>query len=304
MGREKVVKIEGKEVKLTNLDKVFWPKEKYTKSDLMKHYQALSDVILPYLKDRPESLNRFPDGIEGESFYQKDMDHKGPDWLEIFEHDSDEAGKLIHYLLCQDKATLAYMVNLGCIDINPWNSRVQSPDNPDFMIIDLDPEDIGFDKVVEAALLVHDVLDSIGVEGYPKTSGKTGIHIYIPLEAKYSYEQCRHFGQLIGTLAHQQEPSFTSIERKPANRQKKVYLDYLQNSRGQTLAAPYSIRPVEGAWMSTPLKWKEVNNKLHPSQFTIENAQQRLDKVGDIWKPVLGKGIDLQACLKKLENLL
>lgn len=293
--------IEGKEVKLTNLDKVYFPKDGYTKSHVMKHYQALADVILPYLKDRPESLNRFPDGIEGESFYHKDIEHH-PDWAEIFERDSDEGHKKIHYLVCNDKATLAYMTNLGCIDLNPWSSRTQKPEYPDFMIIDLDPEDIGFDKVVEAALLVHDVLDSIGVEGYPKTSGKTGIHIYIPLGAKYTYEQCRHFGQLVATLAHQQEPEFTSIERKPANRQKKVYLDYLQNSLGQTLAAPYSIRPVQGAWMSTPLEWKEVNSKLHPSQFTIENAEKRLDKVGDIYKPIIGKGIDLGAALKQLET--
>lgn len=295
------MEIEGKEVKLTNLDKVYFPKDGYTKSHVMKHYQALADVILPYLKDRPESLNRFPDGIEGESFYHKDIEHH-PDWAEIFERDSDEGHKKIHYLVCNDKATLAYMTNLGCIDLNPWSSRTQKPEYPDFMIIDLDPEDIGFDKVVEAALLVHDVLDSIGVEGYPKTSGKTGIHIYIPLGAKYTYEQCRHFGQLVATLAHQQEPEFTSIERKPANRQKKVYLDYLQNSLGQTLAAPYSIRPVQGAWMSTPLEWKEVNSKLHPSQFTIENAEKRLDKVGDIYKPIIGKGIDLGAALKQLET--
>lgn len=301
MGKEKLVEIEGKQVKLTNLDKVWFPKDRYTKSHIMKHYQSLAEVVLPYVKDRPESLNRFPDGIEGESFYQKDLEHH-PDWAEIYEDKSDT--KTVNYLVCNDKATLAYMVNLGCIDLNPWNSRVASPDRPDYMIIDLDPEDIGFEKVVESALLVADVLSSIGVEGYPKTSGKTGIHIYIPLGAKYTYEQCRHFGQLVATLAHQQEPGFTSIERKPINRQKKVYLDYLQNSEGQTLASPYSVRPVEGAWVSTPLKWSEVNKKLHPSQHTIENIEKRVDKVGDLFKPVLGKGIDLEACLQKLSGLL
>src|SRR5687768_7881799 len=169
MSRDKVVNIEGKEVKFTNLDKVYWPKEGYIKSHLLKHYQALADVILPYLKDRPENLNRHPDGIAGENFYQKNLE-KHPDWAEIFEDKSDE-GKTVHYFVCQDKASLAYMTNLGCIEINPWNSRTQSPDNPDYLIIDLDPEDIGFDKVVETALLVNDVLDSIGVPGYPKTSG-------------------------------------------------------------------------------------------------------------------------------------
>ncbi len=302
MGRDKVVEIEGKEVNFTNLDKVYWPKEGYTKSDLLKYYQSMAEAILPYLKDRPESLNRHPHGIDGESFYQKNVE-KHPDWAKTFE-DKSEEGKTVHYLLCQDKATLAYMANLGCIEINPWNSRIQKPDNPDFLIIDLDPEAIGFEKVVEAAQVVRRVLEKIGATGHPKTSGKTGIHIYIPLGAKYDYEQCRQFGQLIATVAHQNAPDFTSIERKPAKRQKKVYLDYLQNSRGQTLAAPYSIRPVEGAWASTPLKWEEVTKKLHPSQFTMKNLQQRVDKVGDLWAPVLGKPINLKSCLTQLQKSL
>lgn len=297
-----MVEIEGKEVNFTNLDKVYWPKEGYTKSDLLKYYQSMAEAILPYLKDRPESLNRHPHGIDGESFYQKNVE-KHPDWAKTFE-DKSEEGKTVHYLLCQDKATLAYMANLGCIEINPWNSRIQKPDNPDFLIIDLDPEAIGFEKVVEAAQVVRRVLEKIGATGHPKTSGKTGIHIYIPLGAKYDYEQCRQFGQLIATVAHQNAPDFTSIERKPAKRQKKVYLDYLQNSRGQTLAAPYSIRPVEGAWASTPLKWEEVTKKLHPSQFTMKNLQQRVDKVGDLWAPVLGKPINLKSCLTQLQKSL
>lgn len=300
-GREKIVEIGGEEVKFTNLDKVYWPKEGYTKSDLLKYYQAVAEVMLPYLKDRPESLNRHPNGIEGDNFFQKNLeDH--PEWVKTWAHKSDSDEKTVNYLVCNDKATLAYMANLGCIEINPWNSRTQSSTKPDFMIIDLDPEDIGFDKVVEAAQVVREVLDSIGVPGYPKTSGKTGIHIYIPLGAKYSYEQCRHFGQLIATMAHVKATDFTSIERKPSNRQKKVYLDYLQNSEGQTLAAPYSVRPVEGAQVSAPLKWEEVTKKLKPRQFTIKNMQKRLDKVGDLWQPVVGPGIDLAKALKTLES--
>ncbi len=294
-GRDKIVEINGHEVKFTNLDKVYFPKDGITKSEVLKYYQAMAEVILPYLKDRPENLNRHPHGVGGESFYQKNVETH-PDWVGIFEDKSDE-NKTVHYLVCQDKAALAYMANLGCIEINPWNSRTQKPEHPDYMIIDLDPEDIGFDKVVEAAAVVHDILEKLGVPSYPKTSGKTGLHIYIPLGAKYTYEQCRQFGQIIATMAHHKAPDFTSIERHPSKRQQKVYLDYLQNSKGQTLAAPYSVRPVDGAWVSTPLEWKEVTKKLHPSQFTIKNIQARVDKVGDIYQPILGKGINLAKIL-------
>jgi len=294
-GREKIVEIEGKEVKFTNLDKVYFPKDGITKSDLLKYYQSIAEVILPYLKDRPENLNRHPNGVGGDNFYQKNLESH-PEWAEIFADKSDE-DKVVHYLVCQDKAALAYMANLGCIEINPWNSRTGKPEHPDYMIIDLDPEDIGFNKVVETAMVVHEVLEALSVPSYPKTSGKTGIHIYIPLGAKYTYEQCRQFGQIIATMAHHKAPDFTSVERHPSKRQKKVYLDYLQNSKGQTLAAPYSVRPVDGAWVSTPLEWSEVTKKLHPSQFTIKNLQKRLDKKGDIYKGVLGKGIDLAKTL-------
>lgn len=290
-------------LKLTNQQKVYWPDEGYTKGDLVNYYAEVADWILPYLKDRPQSLNRFPNGIKGPSFYQKDMDTKViPAWLRtepVFSESNDEN---LDYLICNDKATLMYMANLGCIEINPWNSRLKSLEKPDWMVIDLDPEDIDFKEVVKAALATKKVCDKLEIDCYCKTSGATGLHIYIPLGAKYEYAIVRSFGQLLATQIHELLPDTTSMVRQPKNRQKKVYLDYLQNSKGQTLAAPYSVRPKPGATVSTPLEWSEVNAKLHPSQFTIKNIFKRLDKKGDLWKPVLGKGVDIKSVLKKLEE--
>jgi bifunctional non-homologous end joining protein LigD len=287
------------DVKTTHRDKVYWPEDNLTKGDLLDYYQRIAPMILPYLKDRPESMHRFPNGIHGESFYHKDLE-TAPDWAKTAVIHSDSEHKDINYLLCQDEATLLYMVNLGCIELNPWNSRTANLEKPDWCVIDLDPEDIGFDAVVETALAVKEVLDKAEIPSYPKTSGATGIHIYIPMEAKYTYDQVKDFAQIIAVLANKKVPKITSLERSPAKRQGKVYLDYLQNRHGQTLAAPYSVRPRPGATVSTPLTWDEVNAKLSPQQHTIHTIEARLKKVGDLWAPVLGPGIDLAVTLSKL----
>jgi bifunctional non-homologous end joining protein LigD len=291
------------DLKLTHLDKVFWPKEKFTKGDVIDYYDRIADYILPYLKDRPESLNRHPDGIAGPSFFQKDMDHMPPDWVKTQKVYSESNDEYINYLVCNDKASLLYMVNLGCIEINPWFSRIKHLDKPDYAVLDLDPEDIGFEKIIEVALVAHKILDNLEVANFCKTSGATGMHIYIPLGAKYSYEQAKHFTQLIALMVNKKLPDFTSLERNPKLRQKKIYLDYLQNRKGQTLAAPYSLRPKPGAPVSTPLEWKEIKKGLKPSDFDIENIFARLKKKGDLFAPVLEEGIDLKSALKKIEKM-
>ncbi len=293
--------IDGHAVKLTNLNKVYWPREKYTKRDLISYYRDIAPFILPYLKDRPQSLNRHPNGIERESFYQKDIDHHPP-WVKTVKIHSDSGDRDINFALCQDEATLVYLANLGCIELNPWSSRLGMLDRPDYLVVDLDPEDTSFDEVVAAAIAVRKTLEQAGVQGFCKTSGKTGLHIYVPLGARYPYEQARQFAEIIARLAHRILPKSTSVVRSPTKRQKKVYLDYLQNREGQTLAAPYSLRPVPGAWVSTPLKWEEVKPGLDPSQFTLRTMAKRLDKVGDLWQPVLGSGIDLIKCLERLQS--
>ncbi|MEO8066032.1 MAG: non-homologous end-joining DNA ligase [Candidatus Doudnabacteria bacterium] len=303
MQPETIAKIDGKELTLTHQDKIFWPKEKYSKGDLIAYYDKIAPYILPYLKDRPESLNRHPNGIAGKSFFQKDVDHIPPGWVLTEKIHSDSAEKTINYLVCQDKATLLYMANLGCIEINPWSSRTGRLHHPDFMIIDLDPEKISFDRVVEVAQTVRKVLNSLKIPSFCKTSGATGLHIYVPMGAKYNYEQVRHMAHQIAIVVNSKLPNITSLERHPAKRQKKVYLDYLQNNKGQTLAAAYSVRPKPGATVSTPLEWKEVKKGLRPSQFTIKNIFARLKKKGDLWKPVLGKGIDLKKVSKKIEKI-
>lgn len=245
-------------------------------------------------------MHRYPNGINAPGFYQKDLDiEKIPSWLKSKKIYSESTDEYVDYLLCNDKATLLYMVNLGCIDINPWNSIIQHINNPSWMVIDLDPEKIDFKAVVKTALTVKDVLEELNITCYCKTSGATGLHIYVPLQDKYNYETVKIFAQLIAHKTHLRLPDITSLERMPKKRQRKVYIDYLQNRIGQTLAAAYSIRPKAGATVSTPLEWKEVNNKLSPLQFTIKNILKRIDKKGDLWKPVLGKGVNLDKIIKK-----
>jgi bifunctional non-homologous end joining protein LigD len=289
---------------LTHVDKVYWPKEGYTKGDLLRYYDEVADFILPYLRDRPQSLHRHPNGIEAKSFFQKDMSKQTvPAGIETVVIPSGHKAKAISYLLCQDKFALLYIANLGCIELNPWNSRVGTLDRPDYLILDLDPGDLAFDHVVETAQTVRRVLDEIEVPSVCKTSGKRGLHIEVPLGAKYDYDQARQFAQIVATIVHRKLPATTSVMRSPSRRQNQVYLDCFQNARGQTLAAPYSVRPVAGAKVSTPLKWSEVKKGLNPARFTIQTVRRRLDRVGDLWQPVLGVGIDLQNSLQRLQKV-
>ena len=302
--KEQIVVVDKQELKFTNLNKFYWKKEKIAKRDLLNYYHRINPFILPYLKDRPQSLNRHPDGVGGMSFYQKDVTGKVPDWIKTYEYLSESDGEIKQFLVCTNEASLLYMANWGCIEMNPWHSRITTPENPDYCVIDLDPEEIPFQKVIETAQVVKKVLDELGVESYCKTSGASGLHIYIPLGAKYTYEQSKQLAELIVQFVHEEIPAFTSLERSPKKRQKKVYLDFLQNRTIQTLAAPYSLRPKESATVSTPLHWEEVKKGLLPTQFTMQNIFKRLEKEGDLFKPVLGKGIDLNKALTKVNTLL
>jgi bifunctional non-homologous end joining protein LigD len=293
-----VRKVNGHELKFTNLSKLYWPEDKVSKRDMFNYYYQVADYILPYLKDRPMSLNRFPGGIHGHSFYQKDVKGKAPEWADTFPYTTGD-GEDKEYLLGNDDATLLWMASLGCIEMNPWFSRSQSPDNPDYCVIDLDPDKNTFDQVIHVAQIVKEVLDKMEVPGYAKTSGSTGMHIYIPLGAKYSYDQSQMFAKIIVNLVHQQVPEFTSLERIVANRKGKMYLDFLQNRPGATIAGPYSLRPKPGATVSMPLDWEEVKPGMTMKDFTIFNALDRLKERGDLFKGVLGKGIDLS---KAIEN--
>lgn len=302
--KDNMVKIDGHQLTLSNLSKLYWPKEKITKGDLIAYYDGMAEYILPYLKDRPLSLKRNPNGIKDEGFYHKDAGEHAPSWVKTYDVESESSGKTVNYIVCNNKATLIYIANLGSIEINPWNSRTQKADYPTYMIIDIDPSPKNsFDQVVETALAVKKILDKAGVDAYCKTSGATGLHIYIPMGNKYTYEQARKFGQLVAGLTVEQLPKFTSVERSLKKRGNKIYVDFLQNSKGQTLASAYSVRPKKDATVSTPLLWKEVKKGLHPSQFTIMNIGKRVARMGDLFAEVLtNKSFSLQKALKNLEK--
>ena len=288
--------------RFTSLDKLYWPDEGITKGDLISYYETIAPFILPYLKNRPLSLRRNPNGIRDQGFYHKDAGDIAPSWMKTADIYAESTGKIVHYLVCNNVKSLLFIANLGCIEMNPWNSVTDKLDKPDYLILDIDPsEKNSFDQVVEVALVIKEILDKIKITGYCKTSGASGMHVYIPCGRKYSYDTVRDFAKILATMVHEQLPSFTTLERSLAKRKKtQIYIDYLQNSRGQTLASVYSARPKPGATVSTPLEWKEVKQGLHPSDFTINNIKKRADKKGDLFEGVLGKGVDIPSVLKKM----
>jgi bifunctional non-homologous end joining protein LigD len=299
---EVTLDIDGHRLKLTNLPKVFYPGEGITKRDVINYYDAVAPLILPHLRDRPLSLKRYPNGINEQFFFQKDAEGKVPDWVRLEPIFSDHNQDKIHYIICNDRATLIYLANLASIDQNPWMSRVGSLDNPDFALIDLDPtEGCPYSQIVEAAQLVKKTLDSIGLAGYPKTTGGDGMHIYIPLEPIYTFEQVRSFAELLSILVVNQNPDLFTTPRAVSRRKKaKVYFDYLQISSAKTIAAPYVLRAHPGAPVSTPLDWSEVKPGLDPAQFNIHNAMDRFDRTGDLFEAVLTKPQRLEPALEKV----
>ncbi len=289
-------------VKTTNLDKIYFPDEGITKGDVINYYIEMADYILPYLKGRPESLLRNPNGINAKGFFHKDAGEEAPSFVKSKKLYSESANKDIDYIICDNKPTLTYLNNLGCIEINPWHSTIEALNNPDYLIIDIDPsKENTFEQVIEAANVVKQILDKAGAASYCKTSGASGLHVYVPTAKKYNYEQVKDFAYLICMLSSEQIPGFTTLERNLQKRgHKHIYMDYLQNRRGQTIACAYSLRPKTGATISTPLLWKEVKSGLTPQDFNINNIIKRVKKAGDIFTPILGKGINLNKCLNNL----
>jgi bifunctional non-homologous end joining protein LigD len=301
--------LDGHQLKFTNLNKVLFPADGYTKRDLLNYYDAVAHLILPHLKDRPLSLKRYPNGIDAEYFFQKDMPANQGSWLRKVkiwsEHTESRRAGPVHYVFADDRASLLYLTNLACIDQNPWMSRIDSIDSPDFVLIDLDPYQCGYDKIVEAALLVRHVLRSLGLTGYPKTTGGDGMHIYIPLEPVYTYEDSRNFAELLARLVIAERPGLFTTPRSVAQRQPdRVYFDAQQNAKSKTIAAPYSARAYAHAPVSTPLQWSEVKKGLRPDQFTIRNAPQRFARTGDLFSGVLTKPQSIEAALQRIEKLL
>ena len=287
----------------SHLNKVFWPREGYTKGDLIRFYHEIADVLVPHLVDRPMVLERFPDGIDGESFYQKNAPDFLPEWIPTVEVESDSAEKTIRYILCNDRETLVYLANLACISQHPWSSRVDQLDHPDFLVIDLDPsEGVPFTIVTRVAQKVRQVVESLELCTYPKTSGATGMHILIPLEPRYSYQDVRHFAEIIGRLTVDGLQEIATFERSTEKRKNKVYVDYLQNGRGKTIVSPYCLRPLPGAPVSTPLEWSEVGPRLRPDSFNVKTIFRRLDAKGELFEGVWRNRQSLHDALEKLQQ--
>jgi len=289
-------------VVITNPKKVFWPDEGYTKSDLIDYYDAVSPWLLPYLKDRPLVLTRYPDGIKGKSFFQKDAPEWTPSWIRTARIHSHDVGRDIAYFVVDDRESLRYVVNLGTIPLHLWSSRLPSLDHPDWLVLDLDPKGAPFTDVVKVARALGRILEELALPSYVKTSGATGLHILLPLGARYDYDVTRTFARLLAVMGVEAEPAISTIARPLRSRGGKVYIDFGQNGRGQTIVAPFSVRPLPGAPVSCPLLWEEVTAKLDPARFTIKTAPARFQKLGDPLAPVLTGRIDVAAALRKLER--
>jgi bifunctional non-homologous end joining protein LigD len=301
--KEVALDTDGRSLKFTNLDKLYYPEDGYTKRDLLNYYAAVSPLLLPYLKDRPLSLKRYPNGIHEQFFFQKNTPEGYPAWLRT--ETIGEGGKAIRYVLAQDRASLLYLTNLGCIDQNPWMSRIGTLECPDFILIDLDPQECPFAKIVEAALLVRTKLDALGLEGYPKTTGGDGMHIYVPIENRYTYEEARSFAEIIARLAAAERPDLFTTPRSVAAREKnKVYFDYVQIAESKTISAPYVARAYPGAPVSTPLRWEEVVPGIEPTHFNIANTPARFARVGDLFEGTRTRPQRLEDAFAKLEKLV
>ncbi len=288
---------------ITNPAKVFWPDEGYTKSDLVGYYERVAPWLLPYLRDRPLVLARYPDGILGKSFFQKDAPEWAPEWIRRERIRAKGVERDIDYFVVDDVEALRYVANTGTIPLHLWASRVGTIERPDWLVLDLDPKGAPFTDVVKVALALRGILERLELPSYPKTSGATGLHILLPLGARYTYEETRTFARLLATLAVEAVPEISTIARVINARGGKVYVDFGQNGPGQTIVAPLSVRPLPGAPVSTPLRWPEVTARLDPRRFTIRTAPARLDKLGDPMAPVLGEGLDIAATLGRLDRV-
>jgi bifunctional non-homologous end joining protein LigD len=292
----------AKEVRLTNLKKVFWPADGYTKGDLVAYYEKVAPLLLPYLRNRPLVLTRYPDGIAGKSFYQKDAPEFAPAWVRTERVYSKDAEREIDYFVVDDVESLRYVANSGAIPLHLWASRLGSLERPDWLVLDLDPKGAPFTDVVKVAQALHRILDDLALPSYPKTSGATGLHILIPLGARYVDDEVRTFARLLAVLGVEAEPDISTIARPLRSRGGKVYIDFGQNGHGQTIVAPFSLRPLPGAPASCPLRWSEVTARLDPARFTIVTVPKRFDKMADPLVPVLTGEIDMAAALARMEQ--
>ncbi|HUP44500.1 MAG TPA: non-homologous end-joining DNA ligase [Thermoanaerobaculia bacterium] len=286
---EVILKFGPREVRLTNLKKLFWQKLKLTKRDLLQYYADVSPWLLPHVHDRAMVMKRYPNGAEGDFFYMKRAPSPRPDWIEICEIPHNEG--IVNFPIVQDLPSLLWLINLGCIDLNPWYARCDDTDRPDFLHFDLDPgPGAGFAKIREVALRVRDVLHSLGIPTWAKTTGSKGIHVYVPIRRGPTQKEVWTFAKAIAIELEARHPeSITAEYRRVKRPHGRVLVDYNQNAWGRTLASIYSVRPTPAASVSAPVTWKEVEEGIRIEDFRVDNIRQRLAEIGDLWKPVLAK---------------
>jgi bifunctional non-homologous end joining protein LigD len=300
-----VVKRGKREVRLSNLDKPFWPEEGITKGDLLAYYQAVAPVLVPHLKDRPFTMRRYPDGAYGKAFFQKDAPSHMPDWIPTFRalvsaREQARTKKWIDLPLVNDELALLWMVNMGCIDMNTWYSRVDRPDRPDFVLFDLDPTpEVPWSQTIEVALILKGLLDALGLTSFPKTSGGKGFHVLVPLDRRSTYEDTREFAEHVAGAIARLHPKLATTEWSKARR-RGVLIDSNQNGEGKTIASAYSVRPKPGAPVSTPVAWDEVNEQLDPSSYTMAVVLERVQRLGDLHAGLLTTRQSLSKALKSL----
>ncbi|MEX2282643.1 MAG: DNA ligase D [Gemmatimonadota bacterium] len=292
------------QVTLTNVDKVFFPEHNLTKGDLVAYYRAVAPWLLPYLKERPVTLTRFPDGIHGKSFFQKDAPDWTPAWVRTELMWSEEAQREVRQFICDDEPTLVYLANSGTIPLHIASSRLGSLEKPDWCSLDLDPKDAPFERVIEVAQVTKALCDAIGLPAFVKTTGSSGLHVLIPVARLVTHEQCKQLAELLARAIVAQQPDIATIERVISKRAGRVYVDFGQNGHGKLLVSPLCVRPIPGAPVSMPIEWAEVQPGLTPTQFTIQNAIARLHERGDPLRAVLAVKPDLMAALSKLYERL
>jgi bifunctional non-homologous end joining protein LigD len=290
-------------VKISNPGKVYFPGEGITKGDLVAYHREIASSMLPFLRDRPLVLTRFPDGILGKSFFQKDAPTWRPGWIRTVTVHAEEANRDLAHFLVDDADGLAWLINLGVIPIHVFSSRAPSLERPDWCILDLDPKEAPFAHVIQLARAVRALCEELGLPSFPKTTGQKGLHVLLPLGGQLTHEQSRTLGELLARAVEAELPEISSTARAIPARRGRVYLDYLQNGYGKTIAAPYTVRPRAGAPVSTPLRWSEVGPRLDPSRFTIRNVRARADRLGaDPLAPVLTLRPDLLTALTRLSE--
>lgn len=291
-------------VKFTNRSRVLWPQDDVTKGDLIDYCDTVADTMLRYISDRPLSLNRFPDGIDGKSFFQKGAPAHTPDWIRTQQMDSSNKEGHVNFIICDERDTLLYLANLAAIELHPWHSRCDTPDRPDWAILDLDPYGADFQSVIKIARTIGEILHQAGLNPLLKTSGSKGLHIYVPVQPDYTYDHVRMFCEGVARLTVMRHRDIATVERQRSKRVGQVYLDFMQNRRGQTIAAPYSVRPVAGACVSTPLAWDELTDDIRPGHYTVHTVPHRLETLGDLFSDAIANPQDLMPAIDAIREML